>query len=202
MRKAAFVLALAAAGAALAQQQAPTPVPQTVVAPSLPDQPNKEGKVAPGGAMKSDAGGYVDTKMGAIDPNAPKTGSTTPAKAGGNAGTVAPGPGIGAPALPPPGPGPSGPAVVGAANLTVRGVVKSFEKGVSITIRETNGKDRTIPLAEKAVVYEGLAPGDKVVVRIPLKRPADGKSADRVEKQKPPKAAPPSKFSQAQTPRT
>ncbi len=76
----------------------------------------------------------------------------------------------------------------------------AFEKGVSVTIREANGRTRTVPLAAKAVVAEGLAVGDKVTVRIPLQKPADGKSADRVEKQKPPKAPAKSKFSAAQTP--
>ena len=48
MRNAAvLLLSLGAAGAAFAQQ-APTPVPQTVVAPSLPDEKNKEGTVQPG----------------------------------------------------------------------------------------------------------------------------------------------------------
>lgn len=191
-----LVLAVAGAGAGLAQQ-APTPVPQTVVVPSLPDQKNKEGTVSPGGAMKSDAGGWVDTSMGQIDPNAPK-----PAGAASTSGTSAPaaGPGIaGVAPPPPPEPGPRGKTVVEAAYLTVKGVVKSFEKG-SITVTEASGKDRTVPLADKAAVYEGLAVGDKVAVRIPLKKPADGKSADRVEKQKPPKTVPKSKFASAQTP--
>lgn len=199
MKNAAVLLAaLAAAPAAVAQSQpqAPTPVPQNVVAPSLPDQPNKEGKVSPGGAMKSDAGGYVDTKMGQVDPNAPKTGSAAPSKAGGSTGAVAPGPGIVVP--PTPGPSDKGKTVVGAAFLTVKGVVKSFEKGVSVTVTEASGRERTVPLARGAQVYDGLAAGDKVVVRIPLQKPADGASADRVEKQKPPKAAK-SKFAEQQT---
>lgn len=195
---AAFFVAFTAAGAAAAQQQAPTPVPQTVVAPSLPDQPNKEGKVTPGGAMKTDAGGYVDTTMGQIDPNAPKTAAPAPAKTGGTTATTAPGPGIVVPPSPSPAAGAKGKTVVGAASLTVRGVVKSFEKGVSVTVTEANGKDRTVPLAKGANVYEGLAAGDKVVVRIPLQKPADGSSADRVEKQKPPKTAK-SKFADQQT---
>ena len=201
MRNAAvLLLALAAAGAALAQQQqAPTPVPQNVVVPSLPDQKNKEGVVRPGGAMQTDAGGYVQTGMGQIDPNAPKpsapaTGGAPQAPAG------APGPGVAAPAPPPPPDGPKGKAVVDAANITLRGVVKAYDKGVSITITQANGKERTVPLAEKATVYEGIAVGDKVTLRVPLQKPADGKHADRVEKQKPPKAPPPSKFSQAQSP--
>ena len=69
-------------------------------------------------------------------------------------------------------------------------------------MREANGKARIVPLTEKASVYDGLAVGDKVAVRIPLQKPADGKHADRIERQKPPKAAPASKFSQAQAPKS
>jgi hypothetical protein len=203
----AFALVtLAAAGAAFAQQQqqGPTPVPQSVVVPSLPDQKNKEGVVSPGGAMKTDAYGYAQTGMGQIDPKA----ATPPATASGAppapAGAPAAGPGIGAPvAAPAPAAvPPRGKTVVDAANITLRGVVKAYEKGVSVTIVEANGKERTVPLADKAAVYEGIAVGDKVVLRVPLQKPADGKHADRVEKQKPPKAPPPSKFSQAQTPKS
>jgi hypothetical protein len=89
---------------------------------------------------------------------------------------------------------------VAAANLSIRGVVKAYEKGVSITVLESHGRTRTVPLAEKTEVFEGLKVGDKVVLRIPLGKPADGKSADRVEKQKPPNEPPKSKFSAAQTP--
>jgi hypothetical protein len=202
MRNAAVLLvALAAAGAAVAQQQpeAPTPVPQNVVVPSLPDQKNKEGVVSPGATQKTDSGGWVQTNM---DPNAvppSSTGSAAPQTSAG--GGTAPGPGIGAPAMPlPPAPGPRGKTVVAAANITLRGTVKAYEKGVSVTITEANGKDRTVPLAEKAFVDEGIAVGDKVVVRVPLQKPADGKHANLVEKQKPPKTPPPSKFSQAQSP--
>ncbi|HEX2798615.1 MAG TPA: hypothetical protein VHQ44_02985, partial [Thermoanaerobaculia bacterium] len=70
--------ALAAAGSAAAQQATPTPIEQHVVAPSLPDQPNKEGVVRPSGSMPTDAEGYVRTKQGAIDP----TSTTSPAPAG------------------------------------------------------------------------------------------------------------------------
>jgi hypothetical protein len=59
-----------------------------------------------------------------------------------------------------------------------------------------------VPLAENAAVYEGVAVGDKVVLRIPLEQPGDGKHADLVEKQKPPVAPPPSKFSQAESPKS
>lgn len=201
MRNAAILLvALAAAGSALAQQQpqAPTPVPQNVVVPALPDQKNKEGVVRPGATQQTDSGGWVQTNM---DPNAPKASPPATGAAPPSTGGSAPGPGIGLPDLPPaPADGPRGKTVVGAASVTLRGVVKAYEKGVSVTIAEANGKVRTVPLADKATVYDGIAVGDKVVLNVPLKKPADGKHADRVERQKPPKTPPPSKFSQAQSP--
>lgn len=198
---AALVLVLLAADAAFAQQQAPTPIPQSVVVPSLPDEKNKEGVVRPGASQKTDGGGWVQTNVGPIDPNAPKT--AAPAAAAQPPAGSAPGPGIVAPAMPlPPESGPTGKAVVGAANITLRGVVKAYEKGVSVTITEANGKDRTVLLADKAAVYEGVAAGDKVTLRVPLQKPADGKHADRVEKQKVSKTPPPSKFSQAQSPKS
>jgi translation initiation factor IF-1 len=163
--------AVVAAGSAAAQQATPTPVEQHVVAPSLPDQPNKEGVVRPSGSMPTDPEGYVRTNRGAIDPS-----STSPA--------------------------PGGAAAQGSATGSgaVRGTVKAYEKGVSITIVETDGHERTVKIAAKASVYEGLAAGDKVIVRIPLGKPADGKTTDHVEKQKSLKPPPKSKFAQAQSP--
>jgi hypothetical protein len=198
MRNAAVpLLVLAAAGAAFAQQQAPTPIPQTVVVPSLPDQPNKEGVVSPSGAMKSDPAGYVRNDAKPVEP-----GASTPAA--GTPSGVSPGPGIGPGIGPAPAPAPAagsrGSGVVDA-HLTLRGVVKSYSKGVSITIVEANGRKRRVPLTETAAVYEGLAAGDKVVLRIPLEKPGDGKHADLVEKQKPKVAPPPSKFSRAESPK-
>jgi hypothetical protein len=198
MRNAAVVLsfALLAAGAASAQQPAPTPAGERVVVPSLPDQPNKEGVVKPSGAMKTDAEGYVKNDAKPVDP-----GGSAPTA--GAASKALPGPGIGGPApAPAPAAAPRGTPVIEAAHLTFRGVVKAYEKGVSITILDAKGKTRTVPLAAKAVVYEGLTAGDKVVLTVPLQKPGDGKHADRVEKQKPAQAPPPSKFSQAQSPKS
>jgi hypothetical protein len=196
MRNAAALVlfALAAADAAFAQQPAPTPISEHVVVPSLPDQPNKEGVVRPTGAMQSDPGGYVRNDAVSVQPGA------TPGPAA--AGRPAAGPGIGVPpAAAAPTAGPHGKPVIRAETLTIRGVVRAYEKGVSITIAEANGRKRTVPLAEKASVYEGVAVGDRVVLRVPLKKPADGKHADRVQKQKPPQAPPPSKFSPQESPR-
>jgi hypothetical protein len=195
MRNAAAFISLALlTGAAPAQQQAPTPIPQNVVVPSLPDQPNKEGVVNPSGSMKSDDAGYVRNNARPVDPGAPATAA--------GASGVAPGPGIMVPASPAPAAAPHGPAVVRAAHLTIRGAVKAYEKGVSITIVDANGKTRMVPLAAKAVVYESLAVGDKVVLDVPLQKPGDGKHANRVEKQKPAKAPAASKFSQAESPKS
>ena len=147
----AAVLALVAVACVPATaQRAPTPAPQGpvptpaeehVVAPSLPDQPNKEGVARP-----------------------------------------------------------SGPAEVKAAYLSLRGRVKAYSKGVSITIVEKDGVERTVRLAAKVSVYDGLAAGDKVVLRVPLQKDADGMSTDRISRQKPPKAPRKSKFSAAQSP--
>lgn len=195
MRNAAAFISLALlTGAAPAQQQAPTPIPQNVVVPSLPDQPNKEGVVNPSGSMKTDDAGYVRNDARPVDPGAPATAA--------GASGVAPGPGIMVPASPAPAAAPRGTPVVGTARLTIRGVVKAYERGVSITIVEANGRTRTVPLAAKAVVYESLAVGDKVVLDVPLQKPGDGKHADRVEKQKPAKAPAASKFSQAESPKS
>jgi hypothetical protein len=194
MRNAAvLLLALGAAGATFAQQPAPTPISEHVVVPSLPDQPNKEGVVRPTGAMQSDPGGYVRNDAVSVQPG------TTPGPAA--AGRPPAGPGVGAPpAAAAPAGGPQGKPVVRAEYLTMRGVVKAYEKGVSITIVEANGRERAVPLAEKASVYEGVAVGDRVVLRVPLKKPADGKHANRVAKETPAKAPPPSKFSKQESP--
>jgi hypothetical protein len=104
------------------------------------------------------------------------------------------------PAMPTPVPGPKGKTVIGASFLTIRGTIKAMHKD-SVTLVEANGRERTAKIAEKALVAEGLAPGDEVVLRVPLQKPFDGKTADRVERPKQPKAPPPSKFSEAQSPK-
>jgi hypothetical protein len=189
--------AVAAAGSAAGQQATPTPIEEHVVAPSLPDQPNKEGVVRPSGSMPTDSEGYVRTKRGAVDPT-----TTSPAPGGGAAakGSSSGSGAAGAASVPAPAPAPPGKATVKASYLSVRGTVKAYEKDVSITIVETDGHERTVKIAAKAPVYEGLAAGDRVIVRIPLGKPADGKTTDHVERQKSAKPPPKSKFSQAQSP--
>jgi len=195
-----LLLALTAAGAASvasAGQQVPTPIPERVTVPSLPDQKNKEAVVKPSGTLATDSEGYVRNNPTAVDPKA-----APPAPAGGPASSQVPiGPGVaGRSTAPAPAPGPTGKPVVNAAHLSLRGVVKAFEKGVSVTIVEASGRERTVPLSAKAEVYDDLKAGDSVVLRIPLGKPADGKSADRIQKQNAGKAPPPSKFSKAQAP--
>jgi len=196
----AAVLAVAAvAGVPATAQQVPTPVEQHVVVPSLPDQPNKEGVARPSGSMPTDSEGYVRTNRGPVDPSAGKP--TPGADATSKGAQAAPASGLAVvPAGPAPPPGPSGPTEVKAAYLSLRGTVRAYAKGVSITIVEKGGVERTVKLATKASVYDGLAAGDKVVLRIPLEKSSDGKSADRVSRQRPPKAPPKSKFSAAQSP--
>ena len=100
----------------------------------------------------------------------------------------------------PPAPGPKGKTIVRASYITLRGTIKSIDKG-AVTFTEANGTERVVPIAQKAVVAEGLATGEKVVVRVPLQKPFDGKTADRVERPKPPTTPAPSKFSEAQSPK-
>jgi len=204
---AVLTLAAVAAVTATAQQpqpveaQKPKPAEQSVVAPSLPDEPNKEGKVRPDGSIRTDEYGNILQVPGVVDP------SVTP-NAGPPPGVPAPpgsAPAVPAqpalyPAVPTPPPGPAGPAVVGATYLSVTGTVKAYDKGVSITIVQKNGRERIVKIVPKATVYDGLAVGDKVVLKIPLKRPADGKSADKIMKWLPPKAPPKSNFSAQESP--
>jgi hypothetical protein len=185
---------LAVGAVPAAAQPAPTPVEQRVVAPSLPDQPNKEGVARPSGSVPTDSEGNVQTNRGPVDPAKPAAGSAVTAKGAPDSGPAV------LPAVPTPPPGPSGPADVKAAYLTFRGKIKAYEKGVSVTIVEKGGLERTVALAPKASVYDGIAVGDDVALRIPLGNPANGKSADRVSKQELPKAAPKSKFAAAQSP--
>ena len=106
-----------------------------------------------------------------------------------------------APAMPePPAPGPKGKTVVGATYVTLKGTLKAIDKA-TVTLVEANGTERTVKLSEKVAVAEGLKAGDKVVVKVPLQKPFDGKTADRVERPKPPKTPPPSIFSEAQSPK-
>jgi hypothetical protein len=204
----AVVLALTAVvGVAASAQQptptapapAPSPAEEHVVAPSLPDQPNKEGLVRPSGSMPTDAAGYVRSNVGPVDPSAP-----TPVPApGGNASTGGPRTGAVPPGQAPP--AARGPAIVRAAYLSVIGTVTFYRKGDSLTVLEKSGYRRTVKLAAGASTYPGLAVGDRVVARIPLSnKPTDGKGgplvADLVERQKAPSARATSTLEKAESP--
>lgn len=191
----ALLFAAAVAGAASAQQAVPTPPPQSAVVPSLPDQKNKETTVRPSGTLATDAAGWV--KNG---PDKTGEGQKPPPNPADATERVPPprSPGEGF-SSPPPAPAPKGPPVVRAAYVSVHGVVKAYRAGTSITVVDASGRERTVPLTKNAGVYEGLMTGDKVVLRIPLEKPANGKSADQVEKEKPTKTPPKSKFAAAQT---
>ena len=112
-------------------------------------------------------------------------------------------PGVSAPPVTaqPGGPPTRGKAVVGASFLTVSGTVKALEKGASITITEKSGRERTLALAKGTALPENLAVGDPVTARVPLQRPFDGKTADKVEKPKPKKAPPSSSLDSARSPK-
>src|SRR5450631_1559444 len=89
-RAAVLTLAAVVGFSANAQQTpAPTPAQEHVVAPSLPDQPNKEGVARPSGSMPTDSEGYVRTNRGPVDPS-----STSPAPGGAAAQGSATGSGV------------------------------------------------------------------------------------------------------------
>ena len=177
----------------MAQERVPS-AEQHVTVPSTPDQSNKETVVRPSGAMKQGKYGWIQQGERPASSGAPRT--TTRARGDYAQPDLGASGGAYVPSAPS---GPTGPAVVGAAYVSVRGTVKSFAKNV-ITILEKSGRERKVSLAPRALVYQGLKPGDEVVLRIPFDEGADCRTADRVERPPAPKAAPKSKFSQAQSP--
>lgn len=150
-----------AAGTAAAQQAVPTPVEQHVVAPSLPDQPNKEGVVRPGGSMPTDSEGYVRTKRGAIDPS---SASPSSAPAPPEASTSSPrivGPAAAGSAHV------KGGVVSGKAVLLTRGAASTvtlYEKGKSLTVKTPAGTLVRYRLAKDSSVPGDLAAGRTVLV--------------------------------------
>jgi hypothetical protein len=191
MKRVRLLFAAVLALPAVAQQSPPAPE-QHVTVPSAPGQSNKETVVQPSGTLKQGTYGWVlQGDQGELPRSrqaaARSTGADAPPVSGAYSPTVSPGPAA-----------PTGPAVVTAAYVTVRGVVKTHTKN-AITILEKNGRERKIALAPRAFVYEGLKAGDEVVMRIPFDEGADCHTADRVERPPTPRAAPKSKFSQAQS---
>jgi len=193
MKSIPLILGAALALPASAQEQVPG-AEQHVTVPSAPDQSNKEILVRPSDTMKQTNSGWILQGERAAAPRAPRV-TVLPRGA-----YPRPDPGAsGAAYVPPAAGGPTGPAVVGAAYVSVRGTVKTYTKN-AITILEKSGRQRQVALAPRALVYQGLKPGDEVVLRIPFDEGADCHTADRVERPPAPKAAPKSKFSQAQSP--
>jgi hypothetical protein len=189
MKRIPLILAAALALPAAAQERVPG-AEQHVTVPSAPGQSNKEILVRPSDTMKQASCGRILQGERAPASGAPRVTTRT------KGASAQPDPGVsGDAAYASPAPsGPTGPAVVGAAYVTVRGTVKTYTKN-AITILEKSGRQRQVALAPRALVYQGLKPGDEVVVRIPFDEGADCRTADRVERPPAPKAAPKSKFS-------
>jgi hypothetical protein len=190
MRNAAVALLLLVAAGEAAAQQAAVSQEQHVTAPGLPGQANKDVVVKPSGTLKDSGWGIV------YQGNAPAprvVHVTTPRQPEADAGVPVPY----VPARPS---GPQGPSVVNAAYVTVRGSVVRYAKGASVTLLDARtGKERTVPLAKGAWVYDGIKAGDAVAVRVPFGEGSDARTADRVEAQKASSPPPPSsKFAQAQ----
>ncbi|MFI5182691.1 MAG: hypothetical protein ACHQPI_15015 [Thermoanaerobaculia bacterium] len=192
MKRIPLIFVAAVVLPASAQERVPG-AEQHVTVPSAPGQSNKETVVQPSAAIKTGKYGWIQQGERPATSGVPKV----PARAGRasiqpDLGTSGNAPYVPAPA------GPSGPAVVGAAYVSVRGIVTAYAKN-AITILEKSGRQRQVSLAPRALVYEGLKPGDEVVLRIPFDEGADCRTADRVERPPAPKAPPKSKFSQAQS---
>lgn len=199
MKRALPVLLAALAVPAAAQEKIPV-AEQHVTAPSALGQANKDIVAQPGATLKQASCGRVLQGEPAQRParattGAVRTGSWAPSPGGSGDGLY----------VPPPtdsDSGPTGPPLVEAAYLTLRGTLTTFDKGLAVTILDRNGRSRTVPLARGARLDAGLQAGDPVAVRIPLENDPANKAASIVERQKP--AAPPpmssksSKFSQAQ----
>jgi hypothetical protein len=190
------VIALPAA----AQQRIPG-AEQHVTAPSALGQANKDTVAQPSDTLKQASCGRVLQGEPAQRPARPSlvrmAVPSAPAAGG------APDTSYYAPQFPVSAPGPTGPPLVEAAYLTLRGTLSTLDKGNSVTIVDRNGRTRTIPLARAVRVDAGLKAGDAVVVRIPLESDPANKTASRVERQTAapaPMSSKSGKFGQAQTP--
>src|SRR5271169_708553 len=160
MKRISLLFAAALTLPAMAQQSQPAPE-QHVTVPSAPGESNKESVVQPSGTLKQGSYGWVlqgdqAARAGSRRMTVRSTGSAAPPDPG-----AYPPPAARSPAVP------AGPAVVGAAYVTVRGTVKTYSND-AITILEKRGRERKVALAPHAFVYAGLKPGDEVVLRIPF----------------------------------
>lgn len=179
---AASLLAVSFIAPAPATAQAPTPAAQApaaqqhVTVPSLPGERNREGTVKPSGELKTDAYGNLTQPIGPATTAVPAGSSRPPSKKSASpAGTAAPIP-VGTA-----GPAPSSPAVATGQNTArIRGVVKTWEPGKSLTmtVRGT-GKDVVYTPKAGAAVPEGLKAGDPIRIRVLTAE--KGNVFDRVE---------------------
>ena len=168
--------AVTAAGSAAGQQATPTPIEEHVVAPSLPDQPNKEGVVRPSGSMPTDSEGYVRTNRGAVDPS-----STSPAPGGAAAQGSATGSGAArgtakAPTFssPPISASPAAGSAHAKAGVVspkpvavshgAASTVTSYQKGKSLTVKTPAGSLVEYRLGKGTILPDDLGPGRQVLV--------------------------------------
>jgi hypothetical protein len=191
MKRALPVLLAAFALPAAAQQS--TAAAEHVTAPSAPGQSNKDIVVQPSGTLRQAGFGWVEQGEAASESRRLAARSTAVKAPDGGAPTVPPPPRASTPS------GPTGPAIVSAAFVTVRGVVKSYSRN-AITVVGKNGRERRFEIAPATLVAEGLKPGDEVVVRIPFEADSDGRTAERIERPSAPQPPPKSRFTQAQAP--
>lgn len=173
----------------LGAQEAPKPANTPVLTPStmhvtVPGEvgkPAQQGWVKPGGEIKTDEYGNPIQNLGPPNltpvPGAQPAPPAKPKKAAPSTGAAAPAPSVSIPV----GPAPSGPAVATGANIVnIRGVLKTFEPGKSLTMTVRGaGKDVTYTLAPNAQVPEGLKAGDPVRIRVQAAE--KGKVVDRVQ---------------------
>ena len=129
----------------------------------------------PGGQIVETRDGIVFQKNTPVPRPTPDARANRPADAGSVPVVIAPSH------------GPTGPAVVDASYVTVRGTVVRIEKGKAITVVDARtGNERQVLLAESAFVTEGIKAGDAVTVRIPFGGGSRARTADRVDVQKAP----------------
>lgn len=153
-------IAAAAAWTLAAQQAVPTPAEEHVVAPSLPDKPNKEGVVRPGGSIPTDAEGYARTNRGAIDPS-----SASPSSASAPAPSTSSPPFAVAPAA---GSAHAKAGIVSGRPVSINqgaaSTVTGYEKGKSLTVKTPAGTLVKYRLAKDTVLPGDLGVGRKVLV--------------------------------------
>jgi hypothetical protein len=185
------------AGLCVAAVARPSAAEERVTVPAPLGQQNKEAVVQPGATLKQASCGWVlqgqPAQRSSRTTTTTRTGASSPSAGGFGESAY----------VPPPSrsrSGPTGPAIVDAAFLTLRGTVTGWDKGISITILDRNGRSRTVPLVRGASVCEGLRTGELVSLRVPLDESGALGPAERVERQAAAPAPMTSKFSQAQAP--